>query len=98
MAEKPDLSYLKTEDEFNLVKLLGFFKETVKQAADRYEPFVINRYVTDLAKAFNKFYNTHPILTAEKEVKDARLALTKAVTNVLAIGLGLLGIQTPESM
>lgn len=96
--ENPDLSYLKTEDEYNLVKQLGFFKETVKQAADRYEPFVINRYVTDLAKAYNKFYNTHPILTAEKEVRDARLALTKAVTNVLDIGLNLLGIQTPESM
>lgn len=94
----PDLSCLKTEDEFNLAKQLNFFNETVKQAAERYEPFVITRYVTDLAKAYNKFYNTHPILTADEEIRDARLALTKAVTTVLDTGLGLLGIQTPESM
>ncbi|MDD2481403.1 MAG: arginine--tRNA ligase [Lutispora sp.] len=93
-----DFSYLKTEDEFNIVKQLGSFKETVEQAAERYEPFVITRYVTDLAKAYNKFYNSHPILSAEEEVKIARLALTKAVCNVLTTGLGLLGIQTPESM
>ncbi|MEA4961578.1 arginine--tRNA ligase [Lutispora sp.] len=98
IGENPDLSYLKTEDEYNMVKLLGFFKETVEQAGDRYEPFVITRYVTDLAKAYNKFYNTHPILTADEKVKEARLALTKAVCSVLTTGLGLLGIQTPESM
>lgn len=94
----PDLSNLKTDDEFYLAKHLSLFKETVKQAAERYEPFVINRYVTELAKVYNKFYNTHPILTADKEVRDARLALTKAVTIVLATGLGLLGIQPPENM
>jgi len=98
MDINPDLSNLKTDDEFYLVKHLSLFKETVKQAAERYEPFVINRYVTELAKAYNKLYNTHPILTADKEVRDARLALTKAVTIVLATGLGLLGIQPPENM
>lgn len=93
-----DLSLLRTEDEYNIVKQLGFFKEAVEQSAERYEPFVINRYVTDLAKAFNKFYNTHPILNEEEGLKGARLLLTKAVCSVLSTGLGLLGIQTPESM
>lgn len=98
ISHNADLSQLTTEDEYNIVKQLGLFKEAVEQAAERYEPFVINRYVTDLAKAYNKFYNTHPILTAEEGVKGARLALTKAVCSVLSTGLGLLGIQTPESM
>lgn len=98
IADDADLSQLITDDEYYIVKQIGFFKEAIEQAADRYEPFVLNRYVTDLAKAYNKFYNTHPILTAEEGVKGARLALTKAVCSVLSTGLGLLGIQTPESM
>ena len=93
-----DLSVLTTEDEFNLVKLLGSFNDALKEAAERYEPFVITRYVTELAKAYNKFYNSHHILNAEEKIKDARLVLTKAVCTVLKVSLGILGIETPESM
>ncbi len=98
LNEKADLSVLESEDEFNIVKLLGSFSDALKEAAERYEPFVITRYVTDLAKAYNKFYNTHHILNAEKDIKDARLLLTKAVCMVLKISLGILGMETPESM
>lgn len=93
-----DISVLTTEDEFNLIKILGSFNDALKEAAERYEPFVITRYATDLAKAYNKFYNTHPILNAEENIKNARLVLTKAVCTVLKISLGILGIETPENM
>lgn len=96
--QKADLSVLTTEDEFNLVKLLGSFSDALKEAAERYEPFVITRYVSDLAKAYNKFYNSHPMLNAEENIKNARLVLTKAVCTVLKISLGILGIETPENM
>ncbi len=94
----PDLSVLTSEDEFNLVKLLGSIDDVLREAAERFEPFVVTRYATDLAKAYNKFYNSHHILNAEEKVKDARLALTRAVCVVLKISLGILGMETPESM
>lgn len=93
-----DLTLLKSEDEFALVKLMATLEDKVKEAAERYEPFVITRHITELAKAYNKFYNTHPILTADEELKKARLALTQAVCTVLKTGLGLLGIETPMHM
>lgn len=93
-----DYGTLQTDDEFNLVKLMGAFKDIVAEAADRNEPFVITRYVTEIAKSYNKFYNTHPILNAEEQVKNARLHLTQAVCNVIKTGLGLVGIETPENM
>ncbi len=98
VPETADLSYLSTEDEFELVKLLGAFKDAVKEATDRYEPFVVLRNVTEIAKAYNKFYNSHPILNAEDNVKNARLQLTKAVGIVIKTGLSLAGIETPENM
>ncbi len=93
-----DLGYLTTEDEFQMVRLLGAFKDSIKEAVDRYEPFVVIRSITEIAKAYNKFYNTHPILNAEDNVKNARLQLTKAVGIVIKTGLGLVGIDTPENM
>ncbi len=98
VPDTADLSYLSTEDEFLLVKLLGAFKDAVRESAERYEPFVITRHVTEIAKAYNKFYNSHPILNAEENVKNARLQLTKAVGIVIKTGLGLVGIDTPENM
>lgn len=98
VPDTADLSYLATEDEFQLVKLLGAFKDSIKEAVERYEPFVVIRHVTEIAKAYNKFYNTHPILNADENVKNARLQLTKAVGIVIKTGLGLVGIDTPENM
>ncbi len=98
VPDNADLSYLSTDDEFQLVKLLGAFKDSIREAVDRYEPFVVIRHITEIAKAYNKFYNTHPILNAEDNVKNARLQLTKAVGTVIKTGLGLVGIDTPENM
>ncbi len=98
VAETADYSFLQSDDEFQLVKLLGGFKDALKEAADRYEPFVVTRHITEIAKAYNKIYNSHPILNAEANVKNARLHLTKAVCTVIYTGLKLVGIETPESM
>lgn len=98
VPETADLSFLTTEDEFQMVKLLGGFKDAIKEAVERYEPFVVIRHVTEIAKAYNKFYNSHPILNADEDVKNARLMLTKAVGTVIKTGLGLVGIETPENM
>lgn len=98
VSDSADLSYLSTEDEFQLVKLMGAFKDSVREAVERYEPFVVIRNVTEIAKAYNKFYNTHPILNADDNVRNARLQLTKAVGIVIKTGLGLIGVDTPENM
>jgi len=93
-----DYSKLTSDEEFALAKLLDGFKIALKEAADRYEPFVITRHITELAKAYNKFYNSHPIMNAEADVKAARLHLTKAVCNVIETGLNIIGIEVPENM
>ena len=97
-----DAAFSKTvsDDEYALVSQLNAFGDAVKDAASKNEPFYINRYVTNLARSFNKFYNSHPILKADvpEDVKKARLAMVDAVTQVIRTALSLLGIQTVESM
>ena len=70
----------------------------MKQSAQKYEPYIIARYLINLAQAFSSFYNENKIIGEVKEVQDARLYLTYATGLVLKIGAGLLGIQMPDRM
>ena len=89
---------LPTDDEaFEVLRLLYNFPERVTEAAEKYEPFIISRFLVALAQAFNKFYNTHTILTGG-EAQAGRLALVSAVGTVLENGLKLLGIAAPKKM
>lgn len=95
-----DLSKAVSDEEYSLVKQLNAFGGAVRDAAEKNEPFYINRYVTNLTRAFNKFYNTNPILKddVDMETKKARLAIVEASTKVIRTALNLLGIETVESM
>lgn len=87
-----------TDEEYTLLKLLSEFSDNVRAAMAKNEPFYITRYVTAVSKAFNKFYNTAPILKAEDNVKNARLKITEATCTVIRNALALLGIKTVERM
>lgn len=95
-----DLSKAVSEDAYTLVKLINGFGDAVVCAAEKNEPFYVNRYVTSLVKAFNKFYNTNPIMRddVDDETKKARLAIVDATCTVIKSALNLLGIDVVESM
>lgn len=95
-----DMSKVTSDEEYALVKQLDAFEGAVKAAADKNEPFYVNRYVTNLTKAFNKFYNSRPILKddVDPDTKKARLSLVESTCTVIKSALNLLGIDTVESM
>ncbi|ACL69578.1 arginine--tRNA ligase [Halothermothrix orenii] len=93
-----DYSLLTDEDAFNVIKLISQFPDTIIKASERYEPSIITRHITELAKAFNKYYHDNQILVDDQKVREARLFLVYAVNTVLKTGLSLLGIKTPEKM
>lgn len=87
-----------SDEEFALVKSLGNFKEVVAKACEKYEPSLLTRHITEIAKNFNKFYNTCQINIEDIQLKEERLALTYATSLVIKSSLGLLGIKTVEKM
>ena len=95
-----DITKAVSDEAYTLIKHLGAFGDAVKDAADKNEPFYINRYVTNLVRLFNKFYTTNPIMKddVDEETKKARLAIVDAVTKTIKTALYLLGIETVESM
>lgn len=96
----PDFKTTVSDDEYALISHLNSFADAVCDAAEKNEPFYINRYVTGLARCFNKFYNNNPILkdSVDDKTKKARLAIAEASAEVLKTALSLLGIDTVESM
>jgi arginyl-tRNA synthetase len=59
---------------------------------------MVAKYLLDLAQYFNEFYHNCPVISELTEVMQARLLLVSGVKQVLANGLGLLGIAAPEEM
>ena len=98
--ENKEISFdnITSDEEFALVKALGNFKDVVAKAGEKYEPSLITRHLTEIAKNFNKFYNACQINVEDEKVKEERLALTYATSIVIKTGLGLLGIKTVEQM
>lgn len=88
-----------SEKEEGLIQMVADFAAIVKQAGEDYSPSIIANYTYDLVKEYNQFYHDFSILREENEaVKVFRLALSENVAKVVRLGMGLLGIEVPDSM
>ncbi|MBP8640025.1 MAG: arginine--tRNA ligase [Oscillospiraceae bacterium] len=93
-----DASLLNSEQERELIKQLAMFTEEIRLAARDYDPSRINRYVTELAARFHRFYNNCRIKDAEPALRDARLVLCDCTEKVIANSLEIVGVSAPEKM
>ncbi len=93
-----NLDALAADHETALVKALDRYPGVIENAAKRLEPHQVTNYLRELANAFHTYYNGYRLLADEAALRNARLALVCAVRQVLANGLGLLGVSAPESM
>ncbi|VXB18043.1 arginine--tRNA ligase [Aeromicrobium sp. 9AM] len=97
-----DPSLLAVEQEGALLRALADYPRIVARAAELREPHRVARYLEDTAAAFHKFYDVaHVLPKGDEEPTDlhrARLMLVAATRQVIANGLGLLGVSAPERM
>jgi arginyl-tRNA synthetase len=85
--------------EREVIRLLSAYEDRVREAARMYSPAIIANYVYELAKEYNQFYQSIPILGESDNARlMLRVALSAAVARTLAKGMGLLGIKVPERM
>lgn len=93
-----DYTRLVAPQELELMKTLSRFPEVVEQAANGLEPHLLTYYLRALANDFHAYYNAHPFLASEAALRDARLGLIDATRQVIANGLGMLGVSAPQKM
>ena len=99
----PELSQVNTallsnDTERELIKQLAALPEEIRMAARDYDPSRINKYVTELAARFHRFYTVCRIKGAESGVLEARLLLADSVRRVIAVALSIIGVNAPEKM
>ena len=92
------LEKLDSDYEKNLMVALARYPEVLESCGLNYEPHVMAQFMKDLASDFHTWYNALKVLEEDAEIRNARLALSEAVRQVLANGLGLLGVSAPEEM
>jgi arginyl-tRNA synthetase len=102
LGDDYDPALLTTEREGELIAQLAAFPSVVATAAELREPHRVARYLEDLASGYHKFYDAVRVLPMGDEAPTdstvARLWLCRATRQVLANGLGMLGVDAPERM
>ena len=93
-----NLQHLSESHEQALLTRLARYPEVLEAAALTHEPHQLAHFLRELANEFHTYYNAHPFIAEDKPLRDARLCLIRAVRQVIANGLALLGVSAPESM
>jgi len=97
-AGNAGLSTLSESHEQELIIKLSRYPEILDAAAINHEPHQLTHYLRELANDFHTYYNAHTFLVENAKVRNARLNLIEATRQVIANGLGLLGVSAPDSM
>lgn len=105
LAATANLSRLEAPEELALVKLMANWPRIVESAAQAHEAHRVAFYLYDLAAAFHGLWNKGKddttmrfLLDEDPELTTARLALIKAVSIVIASGLGVMGVEPVEEL
>ena len=92
------LALLTEPQELALISLLDRYPDLIEAASRTCDPHQIAYYLRELATGLHSYYNAVPLLCEQESLRCARLCLLKAVRQVLANGMQLLGVSAPESM
>lgn len=95
ICEADEVSYEATK---RLLLKIEEFKGVIESAAEARAPYMLCKYLQELAALFHSFYNVSRVITADLKLTKARLAVVMAFKTVLSTGLTLLGISSPERM
>jgi arginyl-tRNA synthetase len=98
LPKKVDLSLLKEDAEYLLVKELANFPSKVGQAVNELSPHIVANYAYSVTKRFSEFYHQCPVLNVENELMKARLVLIDSVKKVIENCLKLICIEAIEKM
>jgi arginyl-tRNA synthetase len=96
--DQADFGVLEEESELELVRKLGELPEVVASAAEALAPHRLTRYAEETAATFHHFYTECRVITDDEPLTQARLWLSSAAKQVIAVALSLIGVNAPESM
>ena len=97
-SSNTDLTPLKDEEEFAMIRAILAFPEVVEKSALALEVHRISHYLLDLVSRFHGYYSRHRVISEDKPLTLARLFLLDALRITIRNGFELMGISSPEKM
>ena len=98
-AFKPEMALPTIDTARKLILKLEEYKSVIKNSAETRQVYTICRYVQELAAEFHSFYNANRVISDDKEMMKARIALVWSVKTVLHNALeDILAVTAPERM
>ena len=95
------LSKLVLPEEKAMLKKMSLLGDVVTGAAEKLEPHHVLYYCQELIADFHSYFTkfkSDPIISADVDKTQGRLALVAALKHTLASAFGILGISAPEHM
>ncbi len=86
------------EEGYEVCVMLNRFEDTVVRASKEFEPSLISRLLLDISSQFNNFYNTHRVITDDRDLSLSRALVARGVKKVLNQGMELIGVVPVEEM
>ncbi len=93
-----DINNLLDDDSIEVIKNIYNFKNILISVTEKNEPYILSRYLIELAKNYSVFYNNHKILVQDKSVANSRIYLTYMTNKILQKGAQILGMKMPDKM
>ncbi len=81
-----------------LLLKLEEYKSVVQNAAKNRTPYLLTKYLQELAANFHQFYAFSKVLVEDEKLMYARLSIVKAVTIILKSAMNLIAVEAPEKM
>lgn len=90
--------YVNQKETWSLLKEVVQYPSILERAAAQNEPSILARYLLDLCKQFNKFYQQNRILVENEQEMKTKLMVAQAVGKIIQDGLSILGLKVPHKM
>ncbi len=98
ITSEVDYSMLDDDYSYELIRVLAQYPDAIVTAQSKNEPAVISRYLINLAKTFNRFYQNVTVVSENKIDTSTKLLLVKATSQTLVNGMYLINIEAPTKM
>ena len=86
------------ENTKKLLLKLEEYKAVVYNAAKNRTPYLLTKYLQELAANFHQFYASSKVIVEDKNLMLARLSVVSAVITILKSAMNLIAVSAPDRM
>ena len=93
-----------SDEEIEILKKISEWPKCIDISCNKLEPHRIPTYLYELASLFHSYWNLgkeNPekrFINDNKEISESKLVFIKSISNVIATGMNIIGVSTPEKM